>query len=275
MALNKGIPVLGLLSVFAGVGAHAGTMGPVQAAAPGQLYVGVFGGGGAADHVNMSQYGTAYYLEAEGGPLAVDAFGRSNSPGVGMVGAHLGYQWGEFSLNTLAISPAVELEGYYIGKRTFEGHEFRNDTTRLPEHDFFNRYPLSTGVFLINSVINLNSANYSQWHPYVGAGIGGAVLSITNADSLQVAPLEAGLNHYNANPHDKTSAFAGQVKVGLRYAFSEHTSIFAEYRWLYLASTDFTFGSTVAPGHPVTSSWLVNMGSQQYNLGAAGIRFSI
>lgn len=278
MQLKNGITcslsVAGLLSVFVS-GASAGTMGPVQVAAPGQIYVGVFGGGGGVDHTRIAQHGTAFFTEADGGPLAVNAFGRTNSPGMGMVGAHIGYQWSDVALSSLSLAPAVELEGYYVGKTSFEGHEINSETTRLAEHNFFVKYPMTSGVFLVNAVLNFNSANYNQWHPYVGAGIGGAVLSIENADALQVSPVEAGVNHYNGNPNAKTSAFAAQVKLGLRYEFSEHTSLFAEYRWLYLASSDFHFGSTMYPGHAATSSWLVNLGAQNYNLGAAGIRFSI
>lgn len=41
------------------------------------------------------------------------------------------------AFNSLSgITPAVELEGYYLGKSRFTGHDLNNDTTRLPEHDF-------------------------------------------------------------------------------------------------------------------------------------------
>lgn len=62
-------------------------------------------------------------------------------------------------------------------------------------------------------VLNFNSANYVSWHPYIGAGIGAAILSISNANSLQTSPPEAGVNHYNSNPNDKVGAFAVQAKV--------------------------------------------------------------
>ncbi len=192
-----------------------------QAVAPEKVYFGVFGGGGLSNHVDVNQYGTAFYTEANGGPLAVNAFGHTNSRDVGIVGGQVGYQWMEVFLNSLnsqwGLSPAAELEGYYVGKSSFTAHDINNDTTRLPEHDFLVTYPLSTGVFLTNAVLNFNSANYNRWHPYVGGGIGAAVLSISNADSLQVAPPEAGVNHYNSNPDDTVAAFAAQAKVGSEF----------------------------------------------------------
>lgn len=227
----------------------------------------------------LSQYGTAYFLEAEGGPLAVNAFGHAKSRDVGIVGGHIGYQWSEILLdlfnNQTSMTPAIELEGYYIGKEKFTGHDINNDTTRLPEHDFLVTYPTSTGVFLANTVLNFNSANYARWSPYVGVGIGAAVLSISQANSLQTAPFEANINHYNGNPNDRTAAFAAQTKVGLNFSFSDNWSVFAEYRGLYIADSNFTFGSTVDPTHAATSNWKVNLGGQFYNMGAGGIRFTI
>jgi opacity protein-like surface antigen len=271
--------ILGILLVLSGAELQAGAMGPAQIPSSEKIYLGIFGGGGSSNHVNMSQYGTAFFSEAVGGPLAVNSFGQTNSRNVGIVGAHIGYQWGNIFLNPLnnqiGLSPAVELEGYYVDKSSFTGHDINNDTTRLPEHDFLVTYPISTGVFLANTVLNFNSASYAKLRPYVGAGIGAAVLSISNADSLQVAPLEAGVNHYNGNPNDKAAAFAAQTKVGLNYAFNEHLSVFGEYRWLYISDTNFTFGSTVYPTHAPTSSWSANLGSQHYNMGAGGIRFTV
>ena len=134
---------------------------------------------------------------------------------------------------------------------------------------------MTTGVFLANTVLNLNLANYTNWHPYVAGGIGAAVLSISNANALQVAPLEANVNHYNGNTKDNAAAFAAQTKVGLNFSYNDHLSLFAEYRWLYTADTNFTFGSTVYPTHAATSSWNTHFGAQYYNMGAAGIRFII
>lgn len=256
---------------------YAGSMGPAMLSSPGKAYVSVFGGAGTFSSFNISQFGAAFFEPELGGPLAVDAFGSTNHVTTGFVGGNAGYQWSSFNLfNTpIGLAPAVELEGYSLGKNTFSGHDINNDTTRLPEHDFFVSYPTTTGVFLINAIANFDVVNQQRLHPYVGAGFGAAVLSITNANSTQVAPAEVGVNHYNSDTNSTDTTFAGQVKAGLSFDLTKHISVFGEYRWLYLSDSSYTFGSTVYPDHAATSSWLVKLGSQNYNLGAAGIRFSI
>jgi len=270
---------LGVLFALNVAAVQAGTMGPVQIVPTEKVYFGVFGGGGSSNHVKIKQYGTAFFLESAvvEGPLAVNAFGHSDKRDVGMIGGQVGYSWQDipFSNHPLSLSPAVELEGYYLGKSSFRSDDVINITPRLSEHDFHVTYPLKSGVFLVNSVLNFSSANYARWRPYVGAGIGAAVLSISHANSLQTEPLEAGINHYNGNTSDKLATFAAQAKVGLNFAFSEHLSVFGEYRWLYMADTKFLFGSTIYPNHAATSSWTANLGSQNYNLGAAGIRYAV
>lgn len=254
--------------------AHCGTMG-VEPLVSGKSYVGVFGGGGALTNTNISQYGTAYFLEAVGGPLAVNGFGKANSSSMGMVGAHVGFAWPNNMSIYLPGTLAAELEGYYIGGARLTGHDLSSDTTRLAEHDFLVNYPLNTGVFLVNAVFNANSSLFGMFRPYVGAGLGAAVVSISGASAIQVSPAEPGINHYNANPNDASVAFAAQPKIGVRVDLNPHASVFAEYRFLYLSQTSYTFGSTVALGHAATSPWSVNVGSQYYNMGTVGMDFDL
>lgn len=268
--------MVGILSSLFTFKTQAGAMGPVTVD-QGKAYVGVFGGGGASNTLDITQYGTAFVLESGGGPLAVDAFGRSNSPSVGLVGGQVGYQWSPILLSGFnssgSISPAVELEGFYLGKGHFASPDLVNTSIRLTEHDFNVSYPMNTGVFVASSVLNFNPSQ-SKWHPFVALGIGGAVVSISNATSIQVQPAES-VNHYNRNPNDTISAFAGQAKAGIKYELSEHLNLFAEYRGVYITDTTFVFGSTVYPDHAATSPWLVKLGSQYYNTGTVGIQFSI
>lgn len=266
------LPLTGIALALASITAQAGTMGP--AVAPGNIYISAFGGGGASTKVDMAQYGTAYFTEAVGGPLAVDAFGHTNSRSVGIVGGHVGYLWTDISapFTDWRMTPAFEAEGYYLSRSSFKGHEVSNNTVRLDEHDFYATYPTDAGVFMVNAVLNFNTSTW--FNPYLGAGIGGAVLSVSEARAIQVLPPEVGVNHFNANTSDKDSVFAGQIKVGANFAISQHASVFAEYRWLYLGPSSYTFGSTVYPGHAATSAWQVDMGHQNYNLGAAGIRYT-
>lgn len=261
-----------LLAMSASI-AYSGTMGPV--CSTGKIYLGVFGGAGSVTSTDINQFGTAFFTEAEGGPLAVNSFGRSKSNSMGMVGGHIGYAWSDNMGVHLPVTPAVELEGYYIGGVDIDGHDISNDTTRLPEHDFHVTYPIKSGVFLINAVLNANNSVFGSFRPYVGVGIGTAVVSVSDASSIQTSPPEIGVNHYNASTSDTEVAFAAQPKVGLRFDLTPHTSVFAEYRFLYLSATHYTFGSTVTPTHAPTSPWLATIKSQHYNMGTIGIDFDI
>ena len=178
------MPLMATFLALVSYEGNAGTMGPEVLQVPEKIYVGVFGGGGASLETNISQYGTAFYTEAAGGPLAVNAFGQASSRAVGLVGGHIGYQWMDRPstlFNPWSLAPAIELEGYYLGGNSFTA-ALNNNTTRLPEHNFHVKYPMSTGVFLANAILNI-TPEQSRYHPYIGAGIGAAVISISNASA--------------------------------------------------------------------------------------------
>lgn len=247
---------------------------PIPVIAPAKLYVSVFGGAGYSNNFNAKQFGTAFITEAQGGPLSVNAFGQLNDRSTSFLGAQLGYQAQERVLNfflPLTVAPAVELEAYATDKSTFNG-TLTNNVLRLPEHDFAVSYPMRRTMFLANAVLNINNTCFLV-HPYIGVGIGNAIVRISNAISSQLNPPES-INHYNANQGDTNSTFAGQIKLGLSYDINKCISIFAEYRSLYLASTHFVFGSAISPDHVETSSWQVKFDSQRYNLGNVGVRFN-
>lgn len=240
-----------------------------------KLYIGVFGGGGSSKHLHGRQFGTALFREAVGGPLSVNAFGRIEKKRSGFYGAQLGFQAREkcfFSSSEWTLAPAVELESFVMNKSTFKG-EFFNEVDRLPEHDFLVSYGMRRSVFLANAVLNFNNPCFIV-NPYVGFGIGSAIVKIRDARAKQIRPPERGVNHFNASTKDTTSTFAGQIKLGVSYDISECVSLFAEYRFLYLANTLFVFGSTVYPTHAETSSWQVKLSDQKYNLGNVGIRYN-
>lgn len=249
---------------------------PLMVTTPGKFYLGAFGGGGSSNNFNATQYGTAYFLEAAGGPLAVNAFGQLNNQSVGFWGAQIGYKAKEIIITPCSqwtLVPAVELEGLSMGSNTFSAHLI-NNTDRVPEHDFSVSYPMSRTVFLANVVVGFNHPRLMVT-PYVGLGFGDAILRISGADSTQISPPEVGINHYNTSASDTNSVFAGQIKLGLSYDFNQYVSLFADYRWVYLASSHFVFGSTVYPTHVQTSPWQVKLDAQNYNLGNVGIRFSL
>lgn len=242
----------------------------------GKLYIGAFGGGGASNDFNGSQHATAFIIEAAGGPLAVNAFAKLDSENPAFLGAQLGYQAPDIVLNASSqwtLGPAFELEGYTTNRRSVSG-EFIHNTPRIEEHDFLVSFPTRRTMLLANAILNFNK-NCFPLHPYIGFGIGNAIVRISDADATQIEPAEVGVNHYNTNTSDTNATFAGQFKLGFSYDISKHLSFFADYRWLYLANSHFLFGSTAAPNHAPTSSWQVKLDAQQFHLGNIGIRFNV
>jgi hypothetical protein len=245
------------------------TNGPVaQTASARGAYVSLFGGGGASSGSNATQLGTVFISEAAGGPLAVNATGRTNSSSFGFAGAHIGYEWSYGS----RLLPAVEIEGLYL-HHTEQRATLENPTTRLPEHTFGDTFPTSTAVVLANAVVGFRTP-YQSVTPYVGGGIGAAHISIDGASSTQRSPSEPGINHFNSGPNSSAWAFAAQAKAGVRLALGNSAYVFGEYRYLYVGSYDHIFGSTVYPTHVATSAWTVRFGDTSYNLAAGGIGFN-
>ncbi|WP_245305444.1 hypothetical protein [Bradyrhizobium sp. LTSP857] len=240
----------------------------VSPASGGGAYVGVFGGGGSRGGTDISQFGTVFFAEALGGPLAVDATGRSSSGGVGFGGAHLGYEWSYGAY----VRPALEIEGFYLA-----GNQPRatlvNPTDRLAERTFDDTFPTRTTVLLANMVVGFNTP-YQGITPYIGGGIGAANVSINGATSTQTDPAELGINHFNARPDSSAWTFAAQAKAGARFALGNSGAyLFGEYRYLYVGAANQVFGSTVDPTHAATSSWTASFGGTSHHLAAGGVGF--
>jgi opacity protein-like surface antigen len=236
-------------------------------------YLGVFGGGAHVGDVSTSQQATAFFPVDAGGPLDVYATGNSGGKGA-IVGMHIGYEWYGWDLQESSISninPAVELEGYYLANKQ---HDYLyNPTDNVPEHFFSDNFPMNTGVLLANSVFSFKTNYFID--PYVGLGLGTAIISISDATSVQDNPPEYGVNHFNSNPDAHKWTFAVQAKAGIRYNLTKNLDIFAEYKLLYLNSTEYTFGSTQYPAHVPTTRWNVNIGDMAYSLGSVGFDYSI
>lgn len=244
-----------------------------------RFYIGAFGGGIYSNSTRMSQMGTAYFTEAEGGPLAVFAQGHTKETSSGFFGGQLGYEWKNCLLNIgcsdWSIAPAFEIEAYWYNHKK-KGHLINeNDTNRLPEHDFANSFHVDSTVILGNVVLSLNNSCFGGFSPYIGGGIGATRLSLKNAKSLQESPPELGINHFNSKRSDSSWAFAAQAKVGLRYTICESFHIFGEYRYLYVDSSNYIFGSTVYPTHAPTSPWNVKVKNIHYNAFAVGVQYDL
>ncbi len=245
-----------------------------------RFYIGGFGGALYSDSTRMVQLGTAFFTEAAGGPMAIDASGNSGRNSAGFGGVQIGYEWKEkpFSLGCMGcsdwnISPAAEFEAYWY-KHSKHG-DLINPTTRLPEHDFVDTFPMNVGVYLLNGVFALNSCHLGQFSPYVGGGVGVANIFIRHADSLQVSPPEVGVNHFNSDRSDSSWAFAAQAKAGLRYNICDRVHLFGEYRFLYVDTSRYIFGGTITPTHAPTSPWNVEIKNICYNGFAFGLQFDL
>lgn len=238
------------------------------------IYFGIFGGGGKAVSANATQRGTVFFDASQGGTLVVNAHGDSNNPSAGFFGAHLGIRGNPWQLTGAGICliPAVEVEAFYL--RSNPDFLVVDNTSRIPSHTFDDSLPMRTGVFLANAVFGFKLPNVCNVYPYVGVGLGGTRIRISDADSPQVNPPEADVNHFNSNPDASDTAFAAQAKVGINFNLSCHLRLLAEYRYLYAASTDYTFGSTQYPTHAATTNWNVHIGKLGYNLADVGLEYA-
>lgn len=238
-----------------------------------RLYIGAFGGGIFSNSTNNSQLGTVFFLEGLGGPLVVNAKGRTKSTSSGFGGVQVGYEWFKNDCSDWSIATALELEGFWFSHNK-KGHLF-NDSTRLYESDFLDSYRLDTGVYLANAVFALNSRCLGGFSPYIGVGIGASRISLNNAKSFQAAPLEEDINHFNTRKNDSAWTFAAQAKAGLRYNFCNIVHLFAEYRYVFIDSSNYILGATSVPGHPVTSPWNFKVHNVNYNAAVIGVQFDL
>lgn len=242
------------------------------AAPAGHTYVSVFGGGGCSSISNVTQSGVALFADppASIGPLVVHATGSSENRGVGLVGLQIGHEFGGSEKGCWGLVPAIEGEGYYL-TGTQKAH-VEDVNTRLPEHNFDVTMPMDNWALLANVVINVQTPSHT-FTPYFGAGIGTANISISGADSEQVGPPEANVNHFNSGPNSSAWGFAAQAKVGLKANLTDRLYVFGEYRYLYVSSTNYLFGPTVysIPPHVPTSNWSVQFNDMSHHLGVAGI----
>lgn len=240
-----------------------------------RLYVGAFGGGIQSGSTKVHQFGTAFFTEENGGPLAVVAKGNIKKNWSGVGGIQVGYEWRNCPTNIgcsgWTLTPAAELEAYFFSHKK-KGHLI-NDTARLPEHDFANSFRASSSVILANIVLSFN--NPCGFTPYIGGGIGAANLSLKHATSFQVSPEEVGINHFNTNRNDSAWTFAAQAKVGVRYNICESLHIFGEYRYLFVDSNNYVFGSTKYADHVPTSPWNVKVNSINYNAFVIGLQYDL
>jgi opacity protein-like surface antigen len=236
----------------------------------GNLYIGAFGGGGEAYRTDVDQRGFAFNNPDPRMALSVMAKGESGRFGSSLAGGRLGY---EFPTCT-SLTPAVEFEGFYLRSCRGEETSFLYNPT-LAEHAFVDTLPLRSVTFFGNATLSYQLPFLRWLEPYIGGGIGGAIVWLSQAHSEQDSPAEPGINHFNSKTTASDSAFTVQFKGGLRFHLACHWRFFAEYRYLYIAPTTYILGFTQYPqlGHAPTSNWILHLAKLQYNIGTAGIEY--
>lgn len=240
-----------------------------------RFYVGAFGGGIYSNSNKVFQYGTAYFSELTSiGPLSVIAEGHLNKTSAGFGGLQIGYEWSTPGCSDWYLATAGELEAFFF-KHKKKGHLINQTVKGLSEHDFSDSFHMNSSVILANMVLSINNDCLFGFSPYVGGGIGAARVSLHKADSFQVEPVEAGINHFNSRRNDSSWAFAAQAKAGLRYNICQLFHIFAEYRYLFVDANNYILGATNYTTHVPTSPWNVKVKNIHYNAFAIGFQFDL
>lgn len=244
---------------------------------PNRIYIGAFGGGIYSNSPQITHKGMGFFPEAVGGPLAILSRGHIKKTSTGFGGGQIGYEWSQFTQYfdccNWKLTPAVEFEAYFFNSKK-KAHII-NPAGRLPKLTIIDTFHLNSSVLIANAVISLNSFCLKGFFPYIGGGIGAARPSISKIKSIQISPAEPGINHFNSNRNDSCWTFAAQLKAGIRYTICKSLHIFGEYRYLYLDSSNYIFGSTNYPNHRRTSEWYVKVNNVHYNAFSIGIQYDL
>ena len=88
------------------------------------------------------------------------------------------------------------------------------------------RYRLQNNSLLLNAYYDINTC--TKWTPYVGVGMGVAMLKFTDKDA-------ASSDKYS----DRTYNFAWQVGAGVAYDLTSHVALDAGYRYINAGSAVF------------------------------------
>jgi opacity protein-like surface antigen len=236
--------------------------------AQGGGYFGLFGGFGTAASTGARQQGGFYLPAPLSARVNVDANGKTSTEALGLLGVQAGYEWQRLALGASdwAVKPAVELEGLYLGEHSPVG-DMPITPSALGTQVV--SLPTTVGVLLANVVVTVRTPYSSRIVPYLGAGAGLARVSIRGANSAN--PSEPGVNHFDSWADASAYAFAMQLKAGVKAEVVRNLSVFAEYRYLSINSTGYTFGATLPPHFP-TDTWQVSLGPQAYTLFVAGLQ---
>lgn len=233
------------------------------------IYLGLFGGRGVANSSSLKQQGAV--LINPHLTLPIQAVGPTNRPKLNAGGVQLGYEWSRQAVARTGwrFSPALELEGLYLGKH--RPHAEMPVRPRALGTQYVT-LPMTGAAVLANAVFTFQSPYSEKLLPYFGLGLGAASLSVKGSDSFN--PSEPGINHFNSGPDASDTAFALQLKAGVKAELRKNLHFFTEYRHLSVRATRYTFGETDYPGvHLPTTPWNVSLGRQQYHFLMVGLQY--
>jgi hypothetical protein len=235
-----------------------------------RLYMGFFGGGGISASSRFNQNGLSN--------LFVKTKLQPSSAGIG--GVHLGYQWPGFRVTDMVWAlPNIELEGYYLGTTqsgewsTILNWPHRNKHVTIANR--VNSFPMNMGVLFLNGGLEFSDLTFYQFHLYFGGGLGASFVSISRAHFNQINLGERDMSHFDSKGNANEWAFAGQGKGGFSFDMTARLRVFAEYRFLYIAPTDYTFRSKKLPHHSPPIKRNIRFDRLIYNMGAAGFEFNV
>ncbi|WP_142659387.1 outer membrane beta-barrel protein, partial [Methylacidimicrobium tartarophylax] len=218
------------------------------------LYFGIFGG---------AAFGMSNGVGALDSPPLFSAGGRAAVGTAAVGGIQVGYNFRSIALDSAKsywLQPAAQFEAFYLGQATESGSLTGGVAGKpgISTNQFGSN--LNMGLFLVDGVAKFVTP--IGLVPYIGGGIGGAYLA--SSGTSFVGPSGADLL---ATGSYAQGAFAGQGLVGLQYNLSEHWSLFAEYKILYIKETQFSYlmtsGNTMLIKYP-----------EYYNIAIAGLRFN-
>jgi len=236
------------------------------------FYVAAFGG------VNFAQdYGNTRAEVSDPSFVSnasIDLRGTTHDNLGGVGGLKVGYNFESWDLGMGAfrIQPAIELEGFYQGCNL--NSNYSTSLSIGPDTISGNGYlrgNLSTGAFFTNGIFRLKTGTI--FTPYIGAGIGGEYLSLSNvkaggqySETVSGAPqLVTTVSSGNAgsNLQDEDDVvFAAQALAGFDIEIAKHWDIFTEYKYTVGFNPDFDFG-TVVPGTGISAKFDPSTISQQ------------
>lgn len=168
--------------------------------------------------------------------------------------------------NNEPFKSSADFETFNINS-THSATNINDVSARLPEYAFQVRYPTKTKIFLARGTLKVHNPNWKTLHPYVGMGLGSALMSLSGMNTQST---EAPVYPLNSEANLSKWVLSFQPKIGMNLDLNQRTSLFIEYRYLYAAQNQLAFNSLFnsSLNSPSANAWHSNMGT-------VGIKFSI